>query len=97
MASNADSSFLDPLSAQLSSQSGSEQPLSLSANIWRHTRLAQGDEDPKKHYCLRCEEKTPGETPYSSDIASNMRKHYLRAHNTDIKASISRIQATTLQ
>ena len=91
MASNTDSSFLDPLSAQFSSQSRSEQPLSLSANIWRYTRLTQGDEDPKKHYCLRCEEKTLGETPYNSDIALNMRKHYLRAHNTDIKASISRI------
>ena len=97
MASNADSSFLDPLSAQVSSQSESEQSPSLSSNIWRFTRPAQGDEDPKKQYCLRCEENTPKATPYGSDVASNMRKHYLKIHKTVIKPEISRIQVTTLQ
>jgi hypothetical protein len=40
MASNADLSFLDPLSAQVSSQSESKQSLSLLLNIWRFTRPA---------------------------------------------------------
>jgi hypothetical protein len=97
MASNADSSFLDPLSAQVSSQSESEQSPSLSSNIWRFTRPTQGDEDPKKQYCLRCKENTPKATPYGSDVALNMRKHYLKIHKTIIKPEISRIQVTTLQ
>ena len=90
MASNADSSFLDPLSAQLSSQSGSEQPLSLSANIWHHTRPGHDDGD-KKHYCLRCEEDNPEKAPYGTDVASNMRKYYRDKHKTEIKPHISRI------
>jgi hypothetical protein len=75
MASNVDSLFLDPLSAQNSSQTRSNQPLSLLANIWHYTRPRHDDKD-KKHYYLRYKEDNLEKAPYGTNIASNIRKHY---------------------
>jgi hypothetical protein len=90
MASNIDSLFLDPLSAQNSSQTRSNQPPSLLVNIWHHT-CPRHDNRDKKYYCLYCKEDNPEKAPYGTNIALNIRKHYRDKYKTKIKPYISQI------
>src|SRR5438034_781753 len=79
MDSELDSSSITPSTSQTSSRTRG-----ISAHkTWSHSRwgIASNGEDPKKHYCLHCEEegKERGDI-YSNNVTTNFRGHLLAKH-----------------
>ena len=96
MDSEANSSLIAPSTTQESFQSASKQSKGqISSIVWAECRTARDNEnpDPKLRYCKHC----TNDTPYSTSISSNMRKHLKSKHKIDIEVALSRIQATALQ
>ena len=63
--------------------------------VWVYCRDLTKDEDQELLYCSRCTIDYPEESPYSSKISENMKKHLFSRHGINVPKAISKGQQVT--